>query len=215
VAPESPSAPAAEAEAAKPLGDPYPLSTDPVGGEELAKVAEPILFSYNGREIRFASKENQAKFVADPKPYLAKIDEAIIKLEKPNYPLTTCIVSGDKLGGAMGKPVDFVYNNRYVQFCCQDCPAQFTADPAKFMKKLDDAVIAAQKDSYPLTTCLVEQGDKLGEMGPAVRLVFANRLVQFCCNDCPKEFLKEPLKYLKRLDEAEAKAKAAAPAKAN
>jgi hypothetical protein len=62
---------------------------------------------------------------------------------KPAYPLTTCVVSGEKLG-AMGDPVIMMYEGREVRLCCSNCEKEFKADPAKFMKKLDDAAPATQ-----------------------------------------------------------------------
>lgn len=70
------------------------------------------------------------------------------------------------------------------------------------------AIIAKQKPAYPLKTCLVS-GDKLdGEMG-GIDYVHEGRLIRFCCKDCIKDFKKEPAKFLKVLDDVEAKAKAA------
>ena len=79
-------------------------------------------------------------------------------------------------------------------------------------------VSAEAKAAYPLNTCVVS-GDKLeeGTMGGPVDYVYKaagkpDRLIRFCCKDCIKDFEKEPAKYLKTLDEAEA---AAATAKAS
>ena len=58
---------------------------------------------------------------------------------KPAYPLSTCVVSGEKLG-EMGKPFVFQYEGREVQFCCPSCEKEFKKDPAKYLKKIDDAV---------------------------------------------------------------------------
>lgn len=54
------------------------------------------------------------------------------------YTLTTCLVSGEKLG-SMGDPVVLVHQGREVKLCCSHCEPQFKADPAKFIKKLDEA----------------------------------------------------------------------------
>ena len=54
--------------------------------------------------------------------------------------LTTCPVSGDKLG-EMGKPYIFEYKGREVKLCCPDCKKDFEKDPAKYMKK----IVAADK----------------------------------------------------------------------
>jgi YHS domain-containing protein len=57
---------------------------------------------------------------------------------KPAYPLTICVVSGEKLG-EMGKPVVIQHDGREVQFCCANCQKDFKKDPAKYLKKIDDA----------------------------------------------------------------------------
>ena len=57
---------------------------------------------------------------------------------KPDL-MTTCPVSGDKLGGDMGKPYVFVYQGQEVKLCCPDCKAEFDKNPAKFIKKIQDA----------------------------------------------------------------------------
>jgi YHS domain-containing protein len=58
--------------------------------------------------------------------------------KKAAYPLKTCVVSDEKLG-EMGKPFKFDYKGREVQLCCKDCKKDFDKDPAKYLKKLDDA----------------------------------------------------------------------------
>jgi len=52
------------------------------------------------------------------------------------YPLTTCIVSGDKLGD-MGKPVMVDYKGQQVGFCCKSCIDDFEKDPSKYLAKLN------------------------------------------------------------------------------
>jgi len=63
---------------------------------------------------------------------------------KPDL-LTTCPVSGDKLGGDMGKPVVIVYQGQEVKFCCADCKTDFDKDPAKYMAKIRAADKPAKK----------------------------------------------------------------------
>ncbi len=55
--------------------------------------------------------------------------------------MTTCPVSGDKLG-EMGKPYVFEYKGREVKLCCPDCKKDFDKEPEKYMKK----IVAADKD---------------------------------------------------------------------
>ena len=71
---------------------------------------------------------------------------------------------------------------------------------------------ATQPAPYPLTTCIVS-GGKLGSMGDAVVTEHNGREIKFCCKSCVKTFKKNPDKYMKKLDEAEAKLPATQPAK--
>jgi len=79
-----------------------------------------------------------------------KDDATVIAEQLPTYPLQTCVVSGEKLGGEMGKPVNYVHQGHLVRFCCKGCIKQFNADPARFLKLIDDAAAkgaAAPKDA--------------------------------------------------------------------
>lgn len=67
------------------------------------------------------------------------------KDEKPKpYPLDTCLVSGEKLG-EMGKPFVFVHEGQEIKLCCKSCQKDFKKDPAKYLKKLEDAKSAKKK----------------------------------------------------------------------
>ena len=64
--------------------------------------------------------------------------------EKPKpYPLNTCVVSGEKLG-EMGDPYVFTYEGREIKMCCKSCLKDFKKDPAKYIKKIEDAEKAAK-----------------------------------------------------------------------
>jgi YHS domain-containing protein len=56
---------------------------------------------------------------------------------KPDL-LTTCPVSGDKLG-EMGTPFVFVYKGQQVKLCCPDCKKDFDKNPDKYMKLIRTA----------------------------------------------------------------------------
>lgn len=60
---------------------------------------------------------------------------------------------------------------------------------------------------YPLKTCVVTD-EKLGGMGDAYVFEYEGREIKLCCKGCLKDFKKEPAKYIKKIEEAEAKAKA-------
>ena len=59
------------------------------------------------------------------------------------YPLKTCVVSEEELGG-MGAPVEFIYRqagqpDRLVRFCCKMCVPKFKKEPAKYLAHLAPA----------------------------------------------------------------------------
>ena len=69
---------------------------------------------------------------------------------KVEYPLQTCIVSGEHLEA--GQMVVYVHKeqgrpDRVMHFCCRKCLAKFKSDPAKYLEKLDAAGAKAGKKS--------------------------------------------------------------------
>lgn len=59
---------------------------------------------------------------------------------------------------------------------------------------------------YPLQTCVVSD-EKLGEMGKPYVFEHEGREIKLCCKSCLKDFKKDPAKYVKKIEAAEAKAK--------
>lgn len=114
------------------------------------------------------------------------------------YPLSTCPISGGRLG-SMGDPIVKVYEGREVRFCCNACPPKFEKDLAKNLAKVDEAIVKDQTALYPLDTSVVS-GKKL----PAkpVDWVYNNRLVRLGDEAEKAEFLKDPAKHLASLDKA-------------
>lgn len=58
--------------------------------------------------------------------------------------LTTCPVSGEKLG-EMGDAFVFTYKGQEVKLCCKDCKKKFDKDPEKYMKVIRAADKKADK----------------------------------------------------------------------
>ena len=54
------------------------------------------------------------------------------------YPLKVCVVSDEKLG-EMGKPFVFEYKGQEMKLCCKSCKKDFDKDPAKYIKKMNEA----------------------------------------------------------------------------
>ncbi len=51
------------------------------------------------------------------------------------YPLTTCLVTGNRLG-TMGAPVTLYHGNQEIKVCCKPCVKKFEAQPEKYLGKL-------------------------------------------------------------------------------
>lgn len=78
-------------------------------------------------------------------------DAAWLAQAKAEYPLKTCVVSEEEIGGSMGPGIDYVYKqdgkrDRLVRFCCKDCRKDFDKDPAKYLKLIDEAAAKAKKN---------------------------------------------------------------------
>jgi len=69
------------------------------------------------------------------------------KKEAPRpYTLKNCVVSDEKLGGEMGKPFVFEYKGQEMKLCCKSCKKDFDKDPAKYIKKMEEAEKKAATD---------------------------------------------------------------------
>jgi hypothetical protein len=147
--------------------------------------------------VRLCCKSCVKTVEKDPASVIAKIDRAVVLAQKPIYPLDTCVVSGEKLGG-MGDVVDHVEGTRLVRFCCDMCTAEFQKDPASHMAKVDAALIEKLKASYTATTCPIS-GKELGSMGEPVDKLYGVQLVRLCCGGCVKSFEKDPIAALAKV----------------
>lgn len=127
-------------------------------------------------------------------------DEAKLKKVTPaseTYPISTCAVAGKTLG-SMGAPFVHIHEGRQVKFCCKACLPAFKKNPAKYLAKVDEKIVAQQKASYPTDKCLFSD-EPLGDKSKDV--VVNNRLVRVCCGGCARKLMKNPAPTLKKLDE--------------
>ena len=70
-------------------------------------------------------------------------DAAWLAKARAAYPLKTCVMSKEELGG-MGEVTEMIYRadgqpDRLVRFCCESCIKDFKKDPAAALKRIDDA----------------------------------------------------------------------------
>lgn len=174
------------------VGDPYALDTCPISGKKLGSMGDPISMVVDGREVKVCCAGCQKPVEAMSAELKQKLDDAMIAMQKDNYPMATCPVSGAELG-SMGDPIDLVVGNRHVKLCCGGCTAKAQADPAGMIAKLDEAVIAKQGPTYKLTECVIS-GEALTDS--ATNVVIANTLIKTCCNNCAKKVKANPSEAL-------------------
>ena len=88
-------------------------------------------------------------------------------------------------------------------------------EPTGSLIKATEAGVSAEwlakaKADYPLVACPVsEEKFTDGEMGPPQDFVYRqegmpDRLVRLCCKNCIRDFKKDPSKYLRAIDAADA-----------
>ncbi len=103
---------------------------------------------------------------------------------------TACPVSGT--------PIDprylLAHDNRVIGFCCPNCPKQFWADPTKFADKLPPT--PASPPAMPLVATNTACPISGTPVDPRFLVVHANRVIGFCCPNCPDRFWADPDKFV-------------------
>ncbi|HYL98652.1 MAG TPA: YHS domain-containing protein [Blastocatellia bacterium] len=91
-----------------------------------------------------------------------------------------CPVSGDEVNTKLRVE----YQGQYVYFCCDGCPQQFQAEPAKYLPKLsaEDREAIKANEKCPISGGAVDKDIWVESEG---------RKVYFCCPDCAAAFKKD------------------------
>ena len=197
--PEMPSPPKAYAGSAT---GPYLLDTCLITQKKLGSMGGPAIAMIDGREVRFCCMPCKPKFEADKAALFKTLDARLAASQRRHYPLTTDVVSGAPLGDS---PVEMIHDNRLFRFSTQASADTFKQHPAKYIPTVDDAIVAAQRPNYPMTTCPIGKGP-LDGMGGPVNMIVGNRLILLCCDSCRTGVLKDPPKVITQLDKAAAAA---------
>lgn len=199
--PAAPAASPADADAIRAQKPAYPLEKCVACDHALdAKSVDAVV---DGRLLRVCNAECRTHAEKDKTAAIAKVDAAVIAAQKPAYPLTTCAVSGEKLG-SKGDAYDVVHGTKLVRLCCKDCKSAFEKDPAAALAKVDKGWIEAQVASYPLDTCAVSD-EKLGSMGAVVDVLYGTKLVRLCCKGCKKAVEKDGPALVAKIEAARKK----------
>ena len=179
----------------------YPLTTCLVSDEPLGTMGETLDVVHEGRLVKLCCKGCVKQLAKNGVALMTKLDDAAIAAQKPDYPLDTCLVSGETFGGDMGDPIEMVHEGRYVKLCCEGCKKGLARDADALIAKLDEATMAAQRATYPLETCPVS-GEALDD--GALELLHGTTLVKLCCKGCVKRFHEDPTAALRAIAAARA-----------
>ena len=71
---------------------------------------------------------------------VARAADAPVDTKAKAYPLTTCIVTDEKLGD---DAVMKVYNGQEIKVCCKKCFKDFEKDQATYLKKIEGGAKAS------------------------------------------------------------------------
>lgn len=136
-------------------------------------LAATVSFAHDGKE-----HSNKAPAAAGQLVEPTDKDAGWLAKAKESYPLKTCPVSGDGLGGDMGETIDRIYRekgkpDRLVRFCCDSCIDDFKQDPAPYLKLIDEAAKpagAAATYVCPMHSDITSTkvGDKCSKCGMAL-----------------------------------------------
>jgi YHS domain-containing protein len=104
---------------------------------------------------------------------------------------TTCPVMGGKINRS--QYVD--HDGKRIYMCCPGCAGKLKADPAKYIKKLEDAGVTLTKIQ---TTCPVMGG----KINKSQYVDHDGKRIYMCCPGCAGKLKADPEKYIKQLEDA-------------
>lgn len=171
----------------------YPFTTDVATGKPLPE--KPVEYVKGGRLFRLADDASKPMIDLDVAGYTKKIEDEVIKQQKPTYPLKTSANSDKPLGD---KPIDKVYVNRLFRFADDADVKAFDTDKTKAITKLDKAYIDMQVPYYPYKKDPVTKEDLAGK--ETTKYLWGNKLILFVSAANVTEFEKTPETYLKVLE---------------
>ena len=166
------------ADAAKPTEAPaLKQRTCPVTGKA---IQEDVFVEQDGLRVYFSSPECPAKFKESPGSYLP----AVYKQIYPQTVQVKCLVSGDPVDAT--RSVDFTGTR--ISFCCDKCPKDFDADPAKYLAKMK---------AFSTTQVHCPVNGKA--INPRVSTQLAAKMVYFSSKNALDTFKAAPTKYMEKL----------------
>ena len=188
----------------------YPMNTCIACSKPWGPEHQPVDIVRKGRLVRVGAGCVKA-FDAQEAKWFKVLDDLIQAEQVASYPLTHCPVTNEELGN---KPKYTIVGTRLIEVCCNDCKKELAQNPATAaaaIAKIDEALVAAQAKSYPLTTCVVDDKPLADSK---VQKLYGVTLVRFCSDACQAKFLEAPRDYLPKLEAARKGQPASKPAEA-
>jgi YHS domain-containing protein len=103
-------------------------------------------------------------------------------------------------GGDVDPAVTIQHEGKTIGFCCAGCDSDFKKDPAKYMAIIAKEQKETKKEEPKLNAkCPVTDDDA----DKTITKEYKGRKIAFCCEDCVKDFDKDPKKYVAKLEAAE------------
>jgi Cu+-exporting ATPase len=159
-------------------------------------------------------------------PAIAQNKTAPAKKPVAKTAAVTCTVSGKTIKDT-AKAVKHTYNKKTYYFCCTGCLSKFKTTPTAYINKkvattasnktasccegeaagaccdAEKAAIATAKTeeiSKDMLYCPVME-EEIADVKKALPIEYEGKTYYLCCTDCKKSFVKNPEKYIKRLEE--------------
>jgi YHS domain-containing protein len=140
----------------------------------------------DGQRVYFCCKNCVAKAKAAAKADQTALVAAAYK-EVKAVGNKNCPVSGKAIEAGKGK--EETWQGHKVTLCCPNCEKAFQKEPA-----IVTAIATYGCEDLKNAKCPVLNDQAAGA---EVMVIYKGKLVRLCCDDCPKDFAKEPDKFLK------------------
>lgn len=147
--------------------------TCPVSGKP---IKQDVFIEYEGQKIYFCCPGCPARFKESPTTYLP----AVYKQVYPQEVQLKCPVMGGPLDGKTFAD----YQGRRIGFCCDGCPQEFKANPAKYLPKLKEA--STEQVHCPVTGKAIDAKQSFQYQG---------KTVYFNSPEALAKFKADPAKY--------------------
>jgi len=112
----------------------------------MKKLASMIILSVAIGLVIVGCKKSPERQAPQKKPAAPAKDERGVKAEQPAEQQTSQTQQNCPImGGKINKSIFADFEGKRVYFCCPDCQEKFKAEPAKYVKQMEDAGVVLDK----------------------------------------------------------------------